>query len=54
MLPREFFDTESLDTQLRQWVALPIIVAVGYALGVLVTSLGLRLCGDGRTSWRRY
>jgi MscS family membrane protein len=43
LLPGEVFDAEFLDTQLRQWVALPVIVGLGYALAVLVTALGLRL-----------
>ncbi len=42
-LPGEFFDTEFLDVELRQWVALPIIVGLAYALAVLVTTQGLRL-----------
>ena len=43
VLPGEVFDTEFLDTQLRQWVALPVIVGLGYALAVVVTALGLGL-----------
>jgi MscS family membrane protein len=43
LIPRVFVETEFLDTQLRQWLALPILVGLGYALGVLVTSLTLRL-----------
>jgi MscS family membrane protein len=43
ILPRVFVETEFLDTQLRQWLALPILVGLGYALGHLVTSLGLSL-----------
>ena len=43
LLPRVFVDTEFLDTQLRQWLFLPILLGLGYALGVLVTSLWLRL-----------
>ena len=42
-LPRVFNETEFLDTPLRQWVALPILIGVGYGLGFLVTSLGFRL-----------
>jgi MscS family membrane protein len=41
LLPRIFVETEFLNTQLRQWLALPILVGLGYALGVLVTSLAL-------------
>ena len=43
ILPRVFVETEFLDTQLRQWLNLPILLGLGYALGVLVTSLWLRL-----------
>ena len=43
LLPRVFVETEFLDTQLRQWLALPILIGLGYTLGVLITSLGLRL-----------
>ena len=43
LLPRVFVETEFLDTQLRQWLALLILIGLGYALGVLVTSLALRL-----------
>ncbi|HEY7317889.1 MAG TPA: mechanosensitive ion channel family protein [Candidatus Binatia bacterium] len=43
ILPRVFIETEFLDTQLRQWLSLPILIGLGYALGVLVTSLGLRM-----------
>jgi MscS family membrane protein len=42
-LPSVFNETEFLDTPLRQWVALPILVGVGYSLGLLITSLGFRL-----------
>jgi MscS family membrane protein len=42
-LPRVFLDTEFLDTQLWQWLALPILVGLGYGLGLLITSLGFRL-----------
>jgi MscS family membrane protein len=42
-LPSVFLETEWLDTQLWQWLALPILVGVGYGLGRLVTTLGLRL-----------
>jgi len=42
-LPSVLNETEFLDTPLRQWVALPIIVGVGYGLGLLITSLGFRL-----------
>ena len=38
-----FVETEFFDTQLRQWLGLPILLGLGYALGVLVTSLWLRL-----------
>ena len=43
VLPSVLNETEFLDIQLRQWLALPILVGVGYGLGLLVTSLGLRL-----------
>jgi MscS family membrane protein len=43
VLPSVLSETEFLDIQLRQWLALPIIVGVGYGLGLLVTSLGLHL-----------
>jgi MscS family membrane protein len=43
VLPRVFNETIFLDTPLRQWVALPILVGMGYSLGLLVTSLGFRL-----------
>ncbi len=43
VLPGAVFDTELLDTQVRQWIALPIIIGLGYALGLLVTGLGVRL-----------
>jgi MscS family membrane protein len=42
-LPGKLFETEFLDTQLRQWVALPLMLGLGYALAVLVTNLGLGL-----------
>ena len=42
-LPSVFFETELLDTQLWQWLALPILVGLGYGLGLLVTTLGFRL-----------
>jgi MscS family membrane protein len=48
LLPRVFVETEFLDTQLRQWLALLILIGLGYALGVLVTTLALRLL------WRRH
>jgi MscS family membrane protein len=42
-LPSVFNETELLDTPLRQWVALPILVGVGYGLGLLLTTVGFRL-----------
>jgi MscS family membrane protein len=42
-LPSVLNETEFLDTPLRQWVALPILLGVGYGLGLLLTSLGFRL-----------
>jgi MscS family membrane protein len=42
-LPNVFNETSFLDTPLRQWVALPILIGVGYGLGLLITTLGLRL-----------
>jgi MscS family membrane protein len=62
-LPSVFFETEFLGAQLRQWVALPIIVGLGYALSVLATTLGLRLVRRqrdelasvlSRSWWDRY
>jgi MscS family membrane protein len=49
LLPRVFLETEFLDTQLWQWLALPLLIAVGYGLGLLVTTLGFRLL----QRWRR-
>jgi MscS family membrane protein len=43
LVPSVLNETEFLDTPLRQWVALPILVGVGYGLGLLITSLGFRL-----------
>jgi MscS family membrane protein len=43
LMPSVFNETEFLDIQLRQWVVFPLIVGVGYGLGLLVTTLGLRL-----------
>src|SRR5262245_2674158 len=43
VLPSVLNETEFLDTPLRQWVALPILIGMGYALGWLVTTLGLWL-----------
>jgi MscS family membrane protein len=43
VLPSVFRETEFLDTQLRPWVFLPILLGVGYGLGLLLTSLGFRL-----------
>ena len=48
-LPKVFLETEFLDTQLWQWLALPILIALGYGLGLLVTTLGFRLL----RRWRR-
>jgi MscS family membrane protein len=48
LLPRVFVETEFLDTQLRQWLALLILISLGYGLGVLFTTLALRLL------WRRH
>jgi MscS family membrane protein len=42
-LPSVFLETEWLDTQLWQWLALPLLVGLGYGLGRLVASLGVRL-----------
>ena len=42
-LPNVFLETEFLDTQLWQWLALVLLVGMGYALGRLATTLGLRL-----------
>jgi MscS family membrane protein len=41
VLPSVLNETEFLDIQLRQWLALPIFVGMGYGLGLLVTSLVL-------------
>ena len=49
LLPRVFLETEFLDTQLWQWLALPLLIALGYGLGLLVTTLGFRLL----QRWRR-
>ena len=49
VLPSVLNETEFLDIQLRQWLALPIFVGLGYGLGLLVTSLGLWLL----RRWRR-
>jgi MscS family membrane protein len=43
ILPRVLVETEFLDAQLGQWLVLPILIRLGYALGMLVTNLGLRL-----------
>jgi MscS family membrane protein len=43
VLPSVFLETEFLDSQLWQWLALPILVGLGYGLGLLLTTLGLRL-----------
>jgi MscS family membrane protein len=43
VLPNVFLETEFLDTQLWQWLALAILVGLGYALGRLITTLGFRL-----------
>ncbi|HXV84226.1 MAG TPA: mechanosensitive ion channel family protein [Candidatus Binatia bacterium] len=53
LLPRVLVETEFLDTQLRQWLALLILIALGYGLGVLVTSLGLRLLRRRRSELAR-
>jgi MscS family membrane protein len=42
-LPIVLLETEFLSTQLWQWLALPILVGIGYGLGLLVTTVGLRL-----------
>src|SRR5262245_28096776 len=42
-VPSVFLETEFLDTQLWQWLALVLLVGMGYALGQLATALGLRL-----------
>jgi MscS family membrane protein len=49
VLPSVFLETEFLDTQLWQWLALPILVGLGYGLGLLATTLGFRLL----RRWRR-
>jgi MscS family membrane protein len=43
VLPSVLLEIEFLDTQLWQWLALPIFVGLGYGLGLLVTILGFRL-----------
>jgi MscS family membrane protein len=43
LLPRVLLETEFLDTQLWQWLALLILIALGYGLGVLITTVGFRL-----------
>jgi MscS family membrane protein len=43
MLPSVLNETDVLDTPLRQWLALPILTAVAYALGLLITRLGFWL-----------
>jgi MscS family membrane protein len=43
VLPSVFTEMEFLDTQLWQWLALPILIGLGYGLGLLITSLGFRL-----------
>jgi MscS family membrane protein len=48
-LPSVFLETEFLDTQLWQWLALPILVGLGYGLGLLLTSLGMRLLHHWRS-----
>jgi MscS family membrane protein len=42
VLPSVFRETEFLDTQLWQWLVLPILIALGYGVGLLVTTLGFR------------
>jgi MscS family membrane protein len=42
-LPRVLVENEFLDTQLWQWLALPILIGLGYGLGQLLTTLGFRL-----------
>ncbi|MGH8069407.1 MAG: mechanosensitive ion channel family protein [Candidatus Entotheonellia bacterium] len=49
-LPRVLNETIFLDTPLRQWLALPILIGVGYGLGFLVTSLGFRLLRRWRSA----
>jgi MscS family membrane protein len=49
LLPSVFVETEFLDTQLWQWLALPILVGLGYGLGTLITTLGFHLV----RRWRR-
>ena len=53
VLPSVLVETEFLDIQLRQWLALPIFVGIGYGLGLLVTSLGLWQLRRWQASWRR-
>jgi MscS family membrane protein len=43
ILPSALLETEFLDSQLWQWLALPILVGLGYGLGRLITTLGFRL-----------
>jgi MscS family membrane protein len=43
VLPSVLIETEFLDSQLWQWLALPILVGLGYGLGLLITILGFRL-----------
>ncbi len=43
VLPSVLIETEFLDSQLWQWLALPILVGLGYGLGRLLTTLGFRL-----------
>jgi MscS family membrane protein len=42
-MPRVLLETEFLNTQLWQWLALLILITLGYGLGLLVTTLGFRL-----------
>ena len=49
-LPSVFLETELLDTQLWQWLALVLLVRMGYALGSWPLPWGSGCCGDVRAS----
>src|SRR4029453_1805219 len=49
VLPSVLLEMEFLNTQLWQWLALPIFVGLGYGLGLLVTILGFRLLRQWRS-----
>jgi MscS family membrane protein len=46
VLPSVVLETEFLDIQLRQWLAFPIIIGLGYGLGLLLTNLGVWILGS--------